>query len=202
MRNLASSLLSFLWSCGWFLRHFRYPGLQQYRWQRRSLEIRALGIYTGKNNGSAEFSLGCWDWDAELHHWYPDTVTWSPENSGKILQNHFYLEAIYLFLAFKDLPMQYLPVGLCTFRGNRMREFFTRHCALPSPLMCSPESKLECNIVALNFSLHIKVPYGQSLPSVIFALYQSLYQCLHLYCLTILKKRKKKEFIFCSCALL
>lgn len=69
--------------------------------------------------------------------------------------------------------MLYKPEALCTFRVNRMREFFTRHCALPCPLMYSPESKLECYIVALKFSLHIKVPYGESLPSVIFALYQS-----------------------------
>lgn len=39
--------------------------------------------------------------------------------------------------------------------------------------MCSPESKLECYTVALKFLLHIKVPHGESLPSMIFALYPS-----------------------------
>lgn len=38
--------------------------------------------------------------------------------------------------------------------------------------MYSPESKRECHMVALKFSLHIKVPYGESLPSVIFTLHQ------------------------------
>lgn len=84
------------------------------------------------------------------------------------------------------------------FRGNRMRGFFTRHGALPSCLMYSPESRLVCNIAALNFSLHIKVPYGESLPSVICALYQpGEFQCLHLYCLTILKKKKIHLLLMC-----
>lgn len=74
-----------------------------------------------------------------------------------------------------------------------MREFFTRHCALPSPLMCSPESKLECNIVALNFPLHIKVPYGESLPSVIFALYQSGEFSVFTFVLFNHTQKKKKK---------
>lgn len=93
--------------------------------------------------------------------------------------------------------MWYTPVGLCTSNRNRMREFFTRHCALPSPLMYSPESKLECNTVALNFSLHIKVPYGEPLPHVIFALYQSGEFSVFTLVLFNHTRKKKKEFIFC-----
>lgn len=66
-------------------------------------EQDSIVIYIGEKKASSEFSLWCWDWDSQLHNWHPDIITQSPENSGKILQNHFYLKAIYPFLTLKDL---------------------------------------------------------------------------------------------------
>lgn len=94
--------------------------------------------------------------------------------------------------------MQYKQLGLCTFRVNRMRDFSLNTMPYPAFWCILQKANVSVTWWHLNFPCTSKF-HMEDLYPVWYLLCISLgnFQCLHLYCLTLLEKKGIPLLLMC-----
>lgn len=131
-------------------------------------------------------------WSASVHG-IPNTMSKSLRNNGQRFTESFLFEGDLPFLCQRSL-MQYKPVGLCTFRVNRMRDFHSTLYTYPAFWCILQKANVSVTWWHLSFSLHIKSSIWRNLYPVWYLLCISLgnFQC---FTFVLFKSTRKKKRI-------